>query len=69
MRWLRSISNRLRNLFRKDVVERETDVALNSSKKSVARLVALTASNRSWPMCVMVSARSERVPASRSSAC
>ncbi len=28
MRWLRSISNRLRNLFRKDVVERETDQEL-----------------------------------------
>src|SRR4029077_19161231 len=28
MRWLRSISNRLRNLFRKDAVERETDQEL-----------------------------------------
>jgi len=28
MRWLKSVSNRLRNLFRKDAIERETDQEL-----------------------------------------
>ena len=28
MRWLKSVSNQLRNLFRKDAIERETDQEL-----------------------------------------